>query len=854
MFKKDLPERAQQLADTLAPLAKNAVTVLEKRYFTKDQSGNLTEDADGALWRVASHIAKEHLKHITPFTQDEIALEYYLLMRDHRFLPNSPTIANAGTRTGQLSACFVLPISDGLANTDETGIYDTLRNAQLIQQTGGGVGFSFGRIRRKGGFIKTTMGEASGVLSWADVFDIACDKLKQGGVRRGAQMLILPVNHPEIMEFIAYKSDLTKLTNFNVSVGATNEFLDKLMGVDPDPMYQLVDPSEGPINKFLNAKEVFNTIVQRAWATGEPGIVFLDRMNAHNPNPGLGVYEATNPCGEQPLVPYESCNLGSITLDTYVEKDSSGIYTFNWKSLEKDIYWIISMMDDTIDANEYVAAKGHNPGVAKIKEVTLQTRKLGLGIMGMARMLFKLGLAYDSPEGRQLCEEVYAFIDLNSKKVSIELAKVRGMFPYMEANIDEVTAFYEKDWLARAEIAEQNGLPILANGYKDLIPAMKKYGVRNSTTTTIAPTGTISIIHDTSGGCEPQFALVISRNQAGIKMHEADKVFANDLIDNGFNEDEIQQIFEIVGTHRGSLKEALPSLEELYKDNAKTLETLRKLAKVYVVAGDVSPEDHVRMQAALQKYCDSAISKTVNFPHEATEEDVAEVYRLAIELGCKGVTVYRDGSRSYQPLTAGDRQSGEVVAAKDKEIFELKAKIAKLEAQDLSDLAEPRQRAERLYGFNERITTGDGKLYATVGYDNKGIREVIVEVGKAGGVLNGLVEAIGRLISLALKYHVPVTAIASALRYIRSANTYGFGPKQILSIPDAIGKLLEEAPASLENQLAHAEIDIPKTLVTLKVADFGENPECPQCGSLMKMGEGCKGGTCTDPSCGYAKC
>lgn len=296
MFTTDLPQEAQELSAKLEPLAKNAQTVLEKRYFTKDEHGKHTEDVDGALWRVAAHLAKENAKYgLSPAAIQGVALQYFRLMRDHRYMPNSPTIANAGTRTGQLSACFVLPLDDALSHSQGSGIYDTLRDAQLIQQTGGGVGFSFGRVRGKTRRIKTTMGEASGVLSWADVFDVACEKLKQGGVRRGAQMMILPDTHPEIMDFIQYKSDLSKLTNFNVSVGASNMFLAKVTGTDPDPMYELVDPNDGPTGEFIDARVVFKAIIHRAWATGEPGIVFLERMNKHNPNPGLGRYEATNP-------------------------------------------------------------------------------------------------------------------------------------------------------------------------------------------------------------------------------------------------------------------------------------------------------------------------------------------------------------------------------------------------------------------------------------------------------------------------------------------------------------------------------------------------------------------------------
>jgi len=877
MFLTELPAAVQDVASTLIPISQNATTVLAKRYLCKDDRGQLIEDPDGMFYRVAAHLARESGKF--GLNEEEVfrqQLTYFRLMRGTFFEPNSPTLANAGTRTGQLSACFVIPVTDAFSNMrngSDDGIYDALRKAQLIQQTGGGVGYDFSDLREMLALVETTKGLASGPLSFMDVFNSACEAMKQGGMRRGAQMGILRMNHPDIMTdpsrdtkefkhqgFIQYKEDLTKLTNFNVSVSVSDAELDKITGTDPDPDYELVSPRTGPTGQKLNAKKVFAEIIQRAWSTGEPGMVFIDRMNKHNPTPRLGRYSATNPCGEQPLVPYESCNLGSMKLDMYVDADAH----FMKSEFEADVIDVITMMDDVVDANQYV------PGVPEIQQVTLQTRKLGLGIMGHARMLFKMGLGYHTEAGRSVSAYVYALMDIASKEQSVKLAAERGAYPYFKANWNESVAFFTADWTERAAQAREDGFDDLADRLLALIPLMAQYGMRNSTTTTVAPTGTISIIAETSGGCEPEFALEIIRNQAGSIMKELNPVFHEALVITGFDEAEIEKILAVVGQYRGSLREALT-----YQEDPRVVfgqekgEALQVMADIFVVAGDIAPGDHIRMQAALQRYCDSAISKTINFPKEATVEQVEEAYLLAIQLGCKGVTVYRDGSRSFQPLTAGNRESGEVVAAKDQEIARLKAELAKIPVATA-----PRTRAGRLFGFADRIDTGDGRIYASVGYDGEGIREVLIEVGKSGGVLNSLVEAIGRLISLALKYRVPRDEIGSMLRGIRSANTYGFGHNQVLSIPDAVGKMIQEAPASMaastfgNEPLNRAKLDTPggrplyqvphgDDLARVRVHnvhDLGESPECPQCGSAMKFGEGCRGGTCTNSGCGYAKC
>ena len=852
---KDLPVG---LTQGMPKLADNTLTVLEKRYLDKDENGALKETPDQMFWRVATTLAKD----------EQSAQEYFSLMRSLEFLPNSPTIANAGTRTGQLSACFVLPVEDDLG-----GIFETIKHAALIHQTGGGTGFAFSRLRAKNDFVASTRGKSSGPMSFMDVFNVATDSIKQGGMRRGANMGILRVDHPDIMEFIGYKDDLTKLTNFNVSVGVTDVFL---KAVEEGTEYDLINPRTKEVVGQLDAKKVWSEIIKRAWNSGEPGVVFIDRMNAHNPNPGLGDYEATNPCGEQPLVPYESCNLGSINLVKFVKHNiQTGKMEIDWAALREAIEVSTRLLDDVVDANKYV------PTVPKIKEVTLATRKIGLGVMGQARMLFKLGIPYNSEEGRQVSQEVYAFIDLVSKETSMDLADKNGAFPYMVENWDEVVAFYKKDLTQRAAYAQAAGFQDIAAGYLKLVEDVGTYGFRNSTTTTVAPTGTLSVIADTSGGCEPEFALFISRFQADVEMIELNPVLVEELRSRGFAQSKIDLIAQALKDNHGSLVEVMsgvPLDPRVFSD--ADLDTLYELAQVYVVAGDISPTAHVLMQAALQQFCDSAISKTINFPREATVEQVEEAYNLAVKSGCKGITIYRDGSRQFQPLTAGDKGKKEAPkldlatpeeeaavfgdeagdTAKSLNDFDLySARVAgRIEAR------QPRKRPEDLYGFTRRIETGDGKLYVTANYDEEGLREVVLNVGKSGGVLNALVESLGRVISIALQHHTPVADIAKQLVGVRGGVPFGFGPKSVLSIPDAVGKMLNSVPKNLLDVLAPVEeiqpmvapapapvIEKTMNAETRQVMiDHGHSPDCPECGGSLAMAEGCV--TCM--SCGFSRC
>lgn len=721
-------------------LTDNARVVLERRYLKKDDKG-VCERPDDMIRRVADTIAAADAAYGSDV--EKTAQAFYDMMDGLRFMPNSPTLMNAGRELGQLSACFVLPIEDSME-----GIFDTLKNAAMIHKSGGGTGFSFSRIRPTGASVNSTGGVASGPISFMKVFNASTEAVKQGGTRRGANMGILRVDHPDIMEFIACKSDLTQMTNFNISVGLTEKFMQAVIA---DKKYDLIDPATKKKMGSLNAKDVYDTIVEMAWTSGEPGIVFLDRINKDNPVPAAGEIESTNPCGEQPLLPFESCNLGSINLNAFV-KDGK----VDYDGLGETVALAVHFLDNVIDVNRYP--------LSIIEQTTKSMRKIGLGVMGFADMIYKLGIPYNSEEAVKTAKELMNYIQLSARKASEALGEVRGSFPMFEQSV------YKKQ------------------GIK---------AMRNATVSTIAPTGTISIIAGTSSGIEPVFAISYIRNvMDDDKLVEVHPYFEQVAKQRGFYSKKLMQTIAQKGTLHG--------IEEIPED----------VRRVFVTAHDISPEYHIRMQSAFQESTDNAVSKTVNFAKTATKQDVRDAYDLAYELGLKGVTIYRDGSRQGQVLSVGEKTE---------------------EKEDDAILA-PRERPEITKGITQKIKIGCGNLYVTVNYDNKGICEVFTNVGRAGGCPSQS-EATSRLVSMALRSGVDADSIIEQLRGIRCHSTLRQKGLKVLSCPDAIGRVLERVV-----ELRGGDADAHE--------DSGSAAKCPECASKMEH----EGGCVVCRSCGYSKC
>ncbi len=819
-----------------AELNQNARTVIEKRYLIKDASGMPTEMPEDMFWRVAGVVAEADRRYgATDVDVTAAAQEFYDLMTQRRFEPNSPTLMNAGRPLGQLSACFVLPVEDSLSN-GHNGIYDTLRSMALIHQSGGGTGFSFSRLRGLGSMVRSTTGVASGPVSFMKLYDASTDAVKQGGTRRGANMGILRVDHPDVMTFINCKEDLTQITNFNISVAITSKFMEALKaGVS----YDLIEPSSGKVVGRQDAGEVWDKMIDGAWRTGEPGCFFIDEANRYNPVPHVGSYEATNPCGEQPLLPYDVCNLGSINIGYYVVDGQ-----LKWDALGKDIHTSVRFLDNIIDVNKYP--------LPEIDALSKRIRRIGFGVMGFADALVKLGVSYSSEEGIEFGRKLQAFVDFESKKESERLADERGPFPEWARSIwgpDETCA---RD-------AEGNRIRPLQM-------------LRNCNVNTIAPTGTISIIAGCSSGIEPLFAVAFMRNQAGVMMPDVNEDFL--------------RISKEEGWHSAELIEKIAKQGHIHFE-----EVPEKWQKVFVTAHDITPEWHVRMQAAFQENCDSAISKTTNFPHTASREDVRAIYELAYDLKCKGVTVYRDGSRDNQVLstgaTAGAKAERDGTADMRGEVGDLKGTISELEAEittlrkNLFDVEaenlqrrQKRARPDTLRGTTNRMETPLGTMFVNITEDDRGQPfEVFINLGKAGGAAMADVEAIGRLISLALRSGISIQAIHRQLRGIASDRAIGLGPNKVLSVPDAIGIALEawmrqkqgvqqellrtETPTNAQVAIAPAE---PVTVTTGAAQtqyefesvnrDQSFMGTCPDCGSQLEQAEGCA--KCH--VCGFSEC
>lgn len=739
-------------------LSSTAEAVLRKRYLLKNEKGEPIETPEQMLWRVANAIALAEERYGND--KNFWARKFFEIMWNQEFLPNSPTLMNAGTPLGQLSACFVIPVEDSI-----DGIFKALWDMARVQKSGGGTGFSFSRLRPKGDIVKSTMGVASGPVSFMKIFDAATEQIKQGGKRRGANMGILRCDHPDIEEFIKAKWEEGALRNFNISVAVTDRFME---AVKKDEEYELINPRTKEVVKKIPARKIFNLIVEGAWRNGEPGLIFIDEINRHNPTPHVGEIEATNPCGEQPLLPYESCNLGSINLSKFVKGND-----FDWERL-REVVWIATrFLDDVIDVNEYP--------IPEIEEMTKANRKIGLGVMGWADALFMLGIPYDSEEAIQLAEKVMKFIQEESHKASQALAEERGVFP---------------NW--KGSVWEKKGIKI-----------------RNATTTTIAPTGTISIIANCSSGIEPVFALCYKRKNVldGEEFFEVNPVLERVLKERGLYSEEL--IAKIAET--GSIQ---------------NLDLPADMKRVFKTALEIAPEWHVRMQAAFQKFTDNAVSKTINLPNSATKADVERAFMLAYELKCKGITVYRDGSREEQVLVT--------------------KKTEKEKPRRPSKFIEPRPRPRVTVGRTIETKTGCGSLYVTINEDNEGIAEVFVQLGKSGGCAASQTEAIGRLLSVALRSWVNPEVLVKQLKGIRCPNI-GFDSGEVItSCADGVAKVLEKWLKG-EYRKIRFEIEGIKPLT-----EFAEKEEtskmiggvCPECGNILEYGEGCA--TCR--LCGFTKC
>jgi ribonucleoside-diphosphate reductase alpha chain len=736
-------------------LKQNALTVLNKRYLKKNDKGNLIETPEELFYRVASNIALADKIYDKAADIETSVREFYTAMSSLDFLPNSPTLINAGQHLQQLSACFVLPVYDSMDS-----IFETLKNTAIIHKSGGGTGFSFSRLRPKNDVVKTTNGVSSGPISFMQVFNAATEAIKQGGVRRGANMGILRVDHPDILEFITCKNKNTDLNNFNISVAITQKFMEALA---KNKSYDLCNPRDESVVGQLNAREVFNKIVEQAWTNGEPGVIFIDKINEMNTLPQVGVIESTNPCGEQPLFSYESCNLGSINLGRFIKG-----HDIDWLRLEKIIKIAVHFLDNVIDMNKYP--------IKQIAEITLANRKIGLGVMGWADLLLYLNIPYGSEESFKLGEKVMKFIQVISHKASEELANKRGAFPNFNKSI------YVKP-------------------------------IRNATTTTIAPTGTISIIASASSGIEPLFALVYKRNQCldDIDMYEVNSYFEYVAHKNGFySQDLLNKIAK-----NGSLQ----SIQGVIPEHIK---------KLFLTSHDISSEQHVRMQAIFQKFTDNAVSKTVNLPHYANKNDIENIYLLAYKMNCKGITVYRDKSRDIQVLNLMDTTT---------HIHQNKI---------------PRNRPSRTVGATFLMHTGCGKMYVTVNEDCIGICEVFTQLGKSGGCTSSQAEAISRLVSLSLRAGINKELIIKQLKGIRCPSPTLTKGGTILSCADAVAKALEKYvihSITSKNSINTNENNMPhKHYQNVNFAYIC--PQCQECGEMLTFLEGCV--TCK--SCGYSRC
>jgi ribonucleoside-diphosphate reductase alpha chain len=848
-------------------LTDNAMQILKRRYIRHDEKGNLIESAEEMFWRVAYHVARSEEN----WNEDieKRAKEFYDLMVSRKFFPNSPTFTGAGTPLGQLAACFVLPISDDMGKTS-TGIFQTLRDAALIQQTGGGNGFSFSGLRPKGSQVNSSAGQATGPVGFLRVYDNAFGEIAQGGTRRGANMAVLRVDHPDIEEFIECKTNENHITNFNISVGITDAFM---KAVENDEEWELVFPDvkdkhyhsfEGSIeqakkqgialiiHKKVRARELFNRIVAQAHHNGEPGLLFLDSANRSNPVPHLYQLESTNPCGEQWLGPYESCCLGSINLSQFCGESQS----IQWEEIQRAVETAVIFLDDVIDANQYV------PAVPQLKENAKRARRIGLGVMGLADLLFHTNVRYGSRDGQELASQVIEFIRYHAMQTSIDLAKKRGAFPAIRNSMyDPNNLTWE---VPRPMVEYELDLKRPSMDWEIIRDGFRKHGIRNAAQMTIAPTGTIGTVAGCEGyGCEPVFALAYTRhvndNGRDLALNYASPLFEQALIQSGLPEEQRKVIIEKV-LKQGTCQD----LEEVPQE----------IKNVFVVSQDISAEEHVRMQAAMQAFVDNSLSKTINFAANASQREIAQAYQLAWQLGCKGITVYVAGSREKEVLqTATILSSEEIqeVIVPAVESGEVWTNEPDLQPRIWTEPKKPRPRA--LSGLTFGIETPVGKTFVTINENGHHQPfEVFLNTAKAGSDVAADSEALGRLISYVLRMSSPIEPsqrlqeIWRQLNGLGGGRSLGFGPNRVRSLPDGIAQVLAEYMESRAEQIGNEKIlitqpsfeEIPaissshstwenkRDEQTMKIGDI-----CPECGQAAVVNEeGCR--KCY--GCGYSEC
>ncbi|MCW1949480.1 MAG: adenosylcobalamin-dependent ribonucleoside-diphosphate reductase [Candidatus Shapirobacteria bacterium] len=807
-------------------LSENAKYIAETRYSRKNEDGKAYEKVKDIFWRVASNVAKGDVVFgKTEAESNIVAKEFYEVMAEQKFLPNTPCLINAGKPTQQLSACFVLPIDDSMDS-----ILETMSNMAKIHKSGGGTGFSFSRLRPSGDYIKTSGGTTVGPVSFMQAYNDVTAQIKQGGVRRGANMGMLSIDHPDVLRFAVVKLDEWSLTNFNISLAVTDAFMAKLesdrkfladnsipedvveeiktaeanrdvdarlreveagikklydwaKATNEGEGYELINPRTNQVAMKLNAAKVFNLVTRLAWQYGDPGLVFIDRMNApsSNPIPSVGRIEATNPCGEQPLLPYDACNLGSINLAKLVDQEKKDV---NWEELKRIIFTGVHFLDNVVEVNEFP--------VQKIREMVSNTRRIGLGIMGFADALFKLGVKYDSEEGIAWAKKMMKFVTEASREATVELAKVRGTFPLWN-----VSVFANTD-----------------------------YKPRNMALTTIAPTGTISILADASSGIEPVFSLGYQKNTVeGKTLYNVNQVLVDELKKRGIYSEEL---IEKIVKNGGVLKD----VEEVPED----------LKNVFITALEIDPEWHIRIQAAFQEYTDNAVSKTINLPETATVDDVRKAYELSYSLGTKGITIYRTGSRSFEPLQKVKSTTAEAGAGEGKVV-----------------MLPPKKKPTPIIANGIRIKKkcDVGSVYSSIFYEEgDGPVEVFVTLGKSGGYLSAAAEVTGRLASLALKYGATLDEISEQLVGISCGQKVGMGNNAVLSMFDAVGKSLLEISRGEQlsifgehDEATHVDVVKSSEEMTQAESKFGA---CPDCGSPLRAEEGCF--KCTNVFCGYSKC